>query len=376
MLPLRTVPVETLPMNSFALVPRSRDAIPLLQNQASIGLDTEFMRERTYFAELCLVQIAAGETLFGIDPLLNDVRDEFWRETASREWIVHSARQDREVIYQTAGVLPLRLFDTQVAAGLAGHAPQLGYAGLVKALFDVELPKSHTRANWAERPLPAALLEYAAEDVEYLLPIRDSLAESLDKLGRLEWASADSALLLDKALYEPDSVTAVERLKGARNLKGQRRTAATLLARWREERAIGRNKPRQWILRDPVLLDIATRLPDSMNALKSIPNLPPRVAQKSGEELLDLVRQSATQQQSGYEPPPVPDEAQKALLKKMQKIVAEVAGDLGLATEVVASRKDLSAAIIQDDRSSRVFRDWRRELVGDDLLALLKGNAA
>jgi ribonuclease D len=357
-------------MNSFTLVPQSRDALPLFQDHTSIGLDTEFMRERTYFAELCLVQVAAGKTLFGVDPLLNDDQADFWRETAEREWIVHSARQDLEVIYQTAGVLPVRLFDTQVAAGLAGHAPQLGYAGLVKALFDVELPKSHTRANWAERPLPAALLEYAAEDVEYLLPIRDALAESLDKLGRLEWAAADSTLLLDRALYEPDSGNAVERLKGARNLKGQRRAAATLLAHWREERAIRRNKPRQWILRDPVLLDIANRLPDSMDALKSVPNLPPQVARKSGAELLDLVRQSASRQ-SGYQPPPVPDEAQKALLKKMQKIVADVAGDLGLASEIVASRKDLSAAIIRDDRSSRVFRDWRRQLVGNDLLALL-----
>ena len=357
-------------MNPFKLVPQSRDAIPLLTDQAAIGLDTEFMRERTYFAELCLVQLSTEASLLGIDPLLNDDQADFWQEAAAHEWIVHSARQDLEVIYQTAGVLPALLFDTQIAAGLAGYAPQLGYAGLVKTLFDVELPKRHTRANWTERPLPDALLEYAAEDVEYLLPIRDALSEALDRLGRLEWVSADSALLLDRKLYEPDSENAIERLKGARNLKGQRRAAATMLAHWREQRAIQKDKPRQWILRDTVLLDIASRLPESMTALKATPDLPPRVAHRSGEEILGLVKQSAGEM-SGYKPPAAPDEAQKALLKKMQKIVADVAGDLGLASEIVASRKDLSAAVVRNDRSSRVFQDWRRQLVGEDLLALL-----
>ena len=357
-------------MSQFTLLPESQEAIPVLESHAVVGLDTEFMRERTYFAELCLVQVAAGDQLIGVDPLLNDDQAPFWRTLAEREWVVHSARQDLEVIHQTHAVLPAALFDTQVAAGLAGFAPQLGYAGLVKALFDKELPKSHTRANWAERPLPAALLEYAAEDVEYLLPIREALADKLDALGRLEWAMADSALLLDRSLYDPDVDTAVERLKGARNLRGQRRGAAALLARWREERAIRTNKPRQWILRDNVLLEMAARLPQSASALKAIPDMPPRVAQRNAAELLALIRQSG-EEDTGYRPPPAPDEAQKALLKKMQAVVAEVAGDVGLANEVVASRKELSAVIIRNDRNSRVFRDWRRELIGEELLALL-----
>ena len=328
------------------------------------------MREKTFFAELCLVQLAAGDTLLCIDPLLNDEQTAFWRRLAELDWVVHSGRQDLEVIYQTVGVLPERLFDTQIAAGLAGHAPQLGYAGLVKDLFDVDLPKSHTRANWAERPLPDALLDYAAEDVEYLLPAHARLLEELDRLGRLDWAYADSALLLDTSLYEMDPGLAIERLKGARNFRGRRRSAAALLAAWRESRAIQRNKPRQWILRDSVLLEIAYRLPTSMQALRAIPDMPPRVAQRLGDELLAIVADSETDD-VGYRPPAAPDEAQKALLKRMQRIVADMAEELGLAAEIVASKKELSAAIMGNDLESRVFRDWRRELVGEELLALL-----
>ncbi len=357
-------------MSQFSLVPESRDALPYLATDDAVGLDTEFMRERTFFAELCLVQVAAGDTLLCVDPLLNDDQSAFWQRLAELEWVVHSGRQDIEVIYQSCSIMPRALFDTQVAAGLAGHPAQLGYAGLVKELFDVELPKSHTRANWAARPLPEALLEYAAEDVQYLLPARDKLVEELDALGRLHWAIADSALLLDPTLYTMHPELAIDRLKGARNFRGRRRTAAARLAAWREERAIQRNKPRQWILKDSVLLEMAYQLPESKRALKSIPEMPPKVADRFADALLDIIAGSG-KDDNGYRPPSAPDESQKALLKRMQDIVAGVAKELGLANEIVASKKELSAAIMQNERNSRVFRDWRRELVGEELLGLL-----
>ncbi|MEM8816380.1 MAG: ribonuclease D [Pseudomonadota bacterium] len=357
-------------MSTFTLVPQASDALPSLNGSNAVGIDTEFMRERTFFAELCLLQLAAGETLLCVDPLLNDNQEPLWQRLAELEWIVHSARQDLEVIYQTAGILPRALFDTQVAAGLAGHQPQIGYAGLVKLLFDVELPKTHTRANWAKRPLQDHLLEYAAEDVEYLLPARERLAETLDRTGRLEWAIEDSALLLDKTLYTATPETAVDRLKGARSFRGRRRNAAALLASWREQRAIDRNKPRQWILKDSVLLDIAYKLPDTVQQLKTIADLPPGVLKRSADELLSLVSRSE-RDDGGYQPPGMPDEAQKALLKSMQSRVAAVARELGLANEVVASKKELSAAVLANEFNSRVFRSWRKPLIGDELLALL-----
>lgn len=357
-------------MTQFSFARDADDAIEHVERDSAIGLDTEFMREKTYFSELCLVQISGSRGLMCVDPLGDAALERLWKRLERVDWVVHAARQDLEVIWQTAKTLPASLFDTQIAAGLAGHPPQLGYAGLVKTLFDVELPKTHTRADWKRRPLRRELLEYAAEDVEYLLPLRDALAESLDALGRLDWARADSALLLEPRLYEPDPANAIDRLKGARNFRGRRRNAAALLASWRERRAIDRDKPRQWIVKDSVLLDIAWRLPSSERQLAAIEDMPPRLAERHGKTLVGLVERSE-RNDGGYRPPKAPDEAQKTVLREMQDAVAEAARGLGLASEIVASKKELSAAVLNDDRSGRVFTAWRRELVGDELLAML-----
>ena len=335
-----------------------------------VGVDTEFMRERTFFSQLCLVQVATPDEILCVDPLSGHSMDGFWLQLNKSTWVLHSARQDIEVILHTANFMPASIFDTQVAAGLLGMAPQIGYAGLVKELFDVEIPKSHTRADWTRRPLPEALLHYAAEDVEYLLPARDELAARLERAGRLEWARQDSSLLLDPALYDVDPMNAIARLKGGRNLRGRRQAAAARLAAWRESEALKRDRPRQWILRDTVLVDIAHRLPETRSQLSRIKDIPPKVVQRSGERILEAVAASADDSHD-YRPPGPPDEEQKALLKKMQKIVSNCARELGIAAETIASKKELSAVIIGGNRDSRVFDGWRRDLVGEELAALL-----
>ena len=257
-----------------------------------------------------------------------------------------------------------------MAAALLGFQAQIGYAGLVEALFDVSLPKTHTRANWARRPLSEDLLKYAAEDVEYLLPAYDTLGEQLDAKGRLEWARADSALLLDASLYEVDAARAVDRVKGARNLRGRRRVIAARLAEWREREAVRLDRPRQWIVRDSVLLDIAFKSPASLTELASIDDLPDKLVKRSGQAILAAV-DSASGDSHDYEPPVPPTEAQKSLLKEMQRTVAACAEDLGIAAETIASKKDLTAMVMSDGREARVLTGWRRELVGDELTALL-----
>jgi ribonuclease D len=216
-----------------------------LHDHEHLGIDTEFMRERTYFAQLCLLQIATTDQLYCVDPLVDVSQDAFWNELLAHDWVVHSARQDIEVVYQYARAMPASIFDTQVAAGLLGFPAQMGYAGLIKELFDVEMAKSHTRADWSKRPLREAYLQYAAEDVEYLLPAWEELGEQLESKGRMQWALEDSRLLLDPALYEISPGQALERLKGARNLHGRKRAAAARLAAWREAEAIKRDRPRQ-----------------------------------------------------------------------------------------------------------------------------------
>lgn len=335
-----------------------------------IGFDTEFMRERTFFSQLCLVQLSTRERIYCVDPLTDNEMSAFWAGIDRCRWVLHSGRQDVEVIYQTAGFMPSSLFDTQIAAALLGFQPQMGYAGLIKELFDVDLAKSHTRANWTTRPLPQEFLQYAAEDVEFLLPAYDELASRLDRVGRLDWAESDSQLLLDTKLYDIDPDNAFSRLKGARNLRGRRRTAAMQLAAWREQEALNRDRPRQWIMRDNVLIDIAYKLPESIADLSAVPELSPKLLQRAGDEIVAIVAQ-AGKGDDDYRPSGPPNEEQKSVLQKMQALVAECAQDHGLAAETIASKKELTAVIIGGNRQSRVFNGWRKELIGNALTALL-----
>jgi len=342
----------------------------MLSRQEHVGVDTEFMRERTYFAQLCLVQVATTDELFCVDPLTENSQENFWRELFARDWILHSARQDIEVIFQTAGSMPASIFDTQVAAGFLGYPAQMGYAGLVRDLFNVDMAKSHTRADWTKRPLREAYLEYAAEDVEHLLPAYERLGERLDDEGRLEWALEDSRLLLDPRLYDIGADQALDRLKGARNFRGRKRAAAARLASWREREAIDRNRPRQWILRDAVLLEIAYRLPGSQAELAAIEGMPPKLLNRAGKELLQAVA-AASADEHDYSPPRPPDEGQKALLKEMQARVQKCADELGIAAEMIASRRELADVIVSGSRDSRLFSGWRRDIIGSDLQALM-----
>ncbi len=357
-------------MPDFTLVDEPDRIASWLERQPRIGVDTEFMRERTYFSRLCLIQIASARDIYCVDPMAERDISNFWDSFCARKWVLHSGRQDVEVIYQTAERMPASIFDTQIAAGLLGYQPQIGYGNLIKELFGVSLPKTHTRANWAARPLPDAYLEYAAEDVEYLLPTYEALAERLDEKGRLAWAESDSAALLDPSLYEIDPASAVFRLNGATRLRGRRRAAAARLAEWREAEAVRRDLPRQWVLRDSVLIDIAMRAPAALDELSKIADMPAKVVQRAGKEILAAVARSSGDEHD-YRPPELPDEARRNVLRQMQKIVAECAAGLDVAAETIASKKELSAILAGSDGDARVFSGWRRELVGDRLKALL-----
>ena len=344
---------------------------PAIASSSGIAIDTEFMRESTFFAQLCLIQIATDEQILCIDPLNGDDQDavdQSWKLLLGIPWVLHSGRQDVEVIWQTAGAMPVAVFDTQVAAGLLGYQPQIGYANLVSELFDVQLAKTQTRADWSRRPMSADMLRYAAEDVLYLTPAQDKLSEQLDKLGRLEWARDDSAFLLNTDLYDVSSDTAMNKLKGARNVKGTARGVASHLAKWREEEALQRNRPRQWIIKDKLLLDIAFRQPKSKAELIAVPGMPERTAQRAHEQLLAAIR-DGIEDIDDYEPPLRPDEAHKVLLQKMQARVTACAKDLGIASETIAPKKELTASMLGDN-SGRVFRGWRAELIGNELAAM------
>jgi ribonuclease D len=239
------------------------DACAAISRDSLIAVDTEFARTTQFTPRLCLVQIAAGAQIFCVDELAGLDTSQLWDILCSGTGlrVVHAAKQDLEVAWATYQRLPQPLFDTQIAAALVGHPAQVGYAALVKALLDVDVDKTHTRADWSQRPLRPELIAYANTDVVHLPTVHALLCEELERLGRHAWAIEDSARLVDPELYRNDPGGAWRRLSGLPRMPVAVQLRARRLARWREEQAIRADRPRQWIISDRALLDIAQRNP-------------------------------------------------------------------------------------------------------------------
>jgi ribonuclease D len=343
-----------------------------LESLAAIGLDTEFLRERTYRAELCLVQVSAASDASCIDPLaLNDLGALARVLTAAGiVKVMHASRQDIEVLLPVTGLVR-PVFDTQIAAALTGLPAQVGYAELVRRLIGHELPKTHTRTDWSRRPLSPEQIEYALDDVRYLLPLKSLLEEQLQKLGRSQWLAEELAALDDARSFTTEPEQAWQRVKGLRGLDEQRQRLAQGLAAWRERRAMERNRPRGWILDDSALREIVLQVPRSMQALSSIQEVPAGVVKHCGEELLACIDAADLQ-----EPLPAlqgrlrPDPFKTALVKKLGTLNQAVAADLGLSPEILATRRDLEQ--LADGRLDvAVLKGWRRGIIGDRMLAAL-----
>ena len=268
------------------------------------ALDTEFLREKTYYPKLCLLQIATTDEVACIDPLALDDLGPLLAVLADPRItkVMHSCRQDMEIFYQLAGRAPAPVFDTQVAAPLLGYADQIGYANLVKEIAGVALDKLHTRADWSVRPLTQAQIRYAADDVIYLVDIYRRIVARLQELGRLDWLAEDFRQLSEAGLYDMAPASAWLKVKGAHRLKGASLSILQSLAQWREETARSKDRPRGWLLRDDAMLDIARHKPDTPEALKAIRGLSDSLLNRSGEELLGIVEQAIARK-----PSPFPD---------------------------------------------------------------------
>ena len=343
-----------------------------LESLEAIGLDTEFLRERTYRAELCLVQVSAASDAWCVDPLaLTDLAPLTRALTAPGTIkVMHASRQDIEVLLPVTGLVR-PVFDTQIAAALAGLPAQVGYAELVRRLIGRELAKTHTRTDWSRRPLSPEQIEYALDDVRYLLPLKSLLEEQLQKLGRLEWLAEELAALTDARTFSTEPEHAWQRIKGLRGLDAERLRLAQQLAAWRERRAIERNRPRGWILDDTALREIVLQVPRSAQALNAIAEVPAGVVKHCGEELLACVRAADI-----ADPPPAvparirPDPLKTALVKKLGALNQAIAADLGLSPEILATRRDLEQ--LADGREDvAVLKGWRRAVIGERMLAML-----
>ncbi len=345
-----------------------------LESHASIGVDTEFLRERTFFPRLCVLQLAAGNEVWcvdtlrvgGLEPLVPALT-----AAASRK-VIHSARQDLEALYLSVKRVISPVFDTQIAAGCIGLKPQIGYADLVKTLLDVTLPKGQTRTDWSKRPLSPAQLEYAADDVLYLAELAHLLCERLRALGREEWVLQDCLALEDARLYEPDPQHAWKRLRGLNQLPPAPRARARALAVWREKRARERDLPRGWIISDAALFKLAELNPATRAALGAVPSLPANLHEASAESLLEALREGAGALAADRQPAegsrPTPE--QKALIERLSRLVDARAAELGVSAEILAPRGEIKA-LAMGERDSQALSGWRLKEIGEKLLEAL-----
>jgi ribonuclease D len=337
------------------------DALPALArtllSQAWIGVDTEFLRERTFFPKLCLLQLKAAEQIWCVDTLRIGSLDPLLpalTAPATRK-VIHSARQDLEAVYLSTKRVISPVFDTQIAAGCIGLKPQVGYAELVKTLLDVTIPKGQTRTDWSRRPLTREQLEYAADDVMYLGDVAAHLAARLRELKREHWVLEDCLALEDKGLYEPDPAQAWGRLRGLAQLAPPSRARARAIAIWRERLARARDLPRAWILPDAAIFSIAEGgsppLNDSLAA--------------SLQGALNEASNDLEDQEPRQDARPTPE--QKAVIDRLGKLVDARAAELNVSPEILAPRAELKALAL-GNRESHALTGWRREEIGTRLL--------
>ena len=311
-----------------------------------VAVDTEFVRETTYFPQLCLIQVAAQECVACVDCLAHIDLEPLYATLLRPDctWLVHSARQDLEVIWQRTGRLPARIVDTQIAAALTGMPPQIGLEGLLERTMGVVLGESLARTDWSRRPLPEAAVRYALDDVRYLLPAWRKLEAELHALGRIEWLEEDCRrLLAEPPLTEPAVLAA--RLRTARNATAEQQAAVLALVEWREQAAQRANRPRRWILADDVLLAIAQALPATVDELGQV--APARFATRVGAEVVAAVATrgdarvgaiGAAQNERA-----APDKQQ---LRALQELARRHAATLGIEPEILATRRDLAALAV------------------------------
>ena len=350
-------------------------AVFRLQGARRLAIDTEFMRERTYFPQLCLVQVASDSDCYLVDPLAGLDLAPLLAVLCDRAKpkILHAARQDLEVLLNVGGRVPGPVFDTQVAAALLGLPPQVGYADLVARKLGHSLDKGQTRTDWSRRPLSEAQLAYAADDVHHLLQLHTDLAVALEAQGRRPWHAEECAGLEDPALYRTEPADAWRRLKGLGRLRPSEQAVARALAGWREQRAIASDKPRGWIVTDEAVYALATLAPATTAELEQVHSLPPSVVRKRGDELLELIRSARGSGDSGQAAamPERPTPEQTRRIGQLQQRVKDVAASLGISAEVLATRRDVEGMVLGSPEQSALLRGWRREAIGQQLLGLL-----
>jgi ribonuclease D len=340
-----------------------------------LGIDTEFVRERTYRAGLGLVQISDGKTAWLWDPLRFESVDAIARllDNPGIVKVLHSGSEDLEVLLHSIGTIPEPLVDTQVACAMLGQPLQLSYQGAVKWLFGVEVDKDHTRSNWLKRPLQPGQLRYAAMDVVLLPQMLAELRARLEQAGRWGWLEEEVARMQRNAAQPTDPDDAYLRIGGAGRLDAEGLRVLRALARWREQTAQARDSARGFVIPDTDLLELARGRPRTLAELRAAVQLHPNALSRYEKALLQTIAAAAADPTPPQWPAPL-DKAQMRQIDGMRKRVQERAKALEVDPALLASRRELEKLLrtaLAGEPPPERFLGWRKAVITDELLSLI-----
>ena len=344
-----------------------------------LAVDTEFLREKTYYPKLCLLQLSADDQVAVVDPFSIDSWDPI-KPLLSDPDIVkvfHSGRQDLEIILHEMGMLPTPVFDTQIAAALLGHTQQIGLATLVSTELGVQLRKTDSYTDWSARPLSESQMRYAAEDVVHLPTLYEKMRARLEELGRLGWLEHDFAELSSPELYRVDERERYRRLKRSNQLSRRQLAAAREMAAWRELTAQARNIPRKWVLTDEQIVEACKREPRSLSDLYMVRGMREKLPVEDARRVLKLVGSALDSPPDAWPEQDRPGKSERNVdvqVDLMMAIVRLRAKENGIAVPTLASHDDLTKVARGYRKGIELLRGWRRTIVGDELLELLDGN--
>jgi len=338
-----------------------------------IGIDTEFVRERTWRADLGLIQISDGKQVWLVDPLKTGPLEplSILLKDPSTVKILHAPSEDLDVLLYNAGAVPDPLFDTQIACAMLGQPLQMGYHSTVEWLLDIAIDKGETRSNWCHRPLRPAQIKYAALDVCLLPMMYRQLRGRLQDLNRETWLVEDCARLLTKAETPPDPGQSWKRLNGHNRLDGISLAILQSLAKWRDQQAESRNLARGFVIKDNALMTIANKKPLSINALSELDIWHPNAIQRYGSKLIAQVDQVLQEGLSA----PIPDSLKpehRKLMADMKTLVLQKATELSVEPALLASRRELESLILSSEEEPvpERFLGWRKDIITDGLIEL------
>lgn len=346
-----------------------------------LAVDTEFMREQTYYSQLCLVQISDGTHHAAIDPLAPDIDlGRLWTLLADPRStkVFHAAHQDLEIFLKEMGTLPLPLFDTQIAGMVLGHGDQVGYDRLVRAVLKRDIDKSSRFTDWSRRPLSTRQVSYALDDVIYLAEMYPKLCAELETRGRAGWLDDENAKLVDPATYHTAPEDAWKRIK-VKNMKAPALRRMMHLASWRESEAQKRNLPRNRILRDETILDLAGSNPLNTAEFGKIRNFPGGANGKLVTPVLALLREVEAMPDSTLPEPKAEGRTPKppaAVMELLRVLLKHITDKEGIAPRLIASADELEALALDDDAPVRAQTGWRHEIFGAAALRLKHGRIA